>query len=429
MATPEESEEGGELDDDTDDPLELSLRKTLRVRCFVGFETRTTTYQYTTQLTHSNVVSTVVTSRVFSLKRRQQTLQGPLSNGTDSNGTSAIGGPKLLLGSRNQDGAGGGVSPPVTVTHVYGQPCNPKKVRNAQNGKYQAQLPTFRRSLPSLPIPVARLNQELVQERDKFMAQLAKERGEKAVLENWAATKIQACYRGYKSRPRLVSFQFHRQLNSLRAIRLDLSDMRVTLKRTETTVRDADPSPVSPWRRGVSDRAVRKLGVRTRKERANNAATCIQACVKRFLVRFGYAHLLTRHDDEQRLRAVSVFRGFRLRTRVFRVVAKLQLAAVLQIQSLIRGIQARERFSLPSRTRAAAAASSLRPLYEQRQPRARLEAGGACWREEQICLRLHKVVAKLSANQTLLQRRLLAETLATPKRHQRESQQSQEQHR
>lgn len=26
-------------------------------------------------------------------------------------------------------------------------------------------------------------------------------------------------------------------------------------------------------------------------------------CVKRFLARFGYAHLLARHDDEQRLRA------------------------------------------------------------------------------------------------------------------------------
>lgn len=201
---------------DTDDSLELSLQKTLRIQCFTGLETRSTTFLYTTQLTHSNFVSTVVTSRVFSLKRRQLALQGSLRNASGTTGGGS-------LGSRNQDGAsGGGVSPSLPATHVYSQPGNPKKVRNAQKGKYQAQLPTLRRSLPSLPIPAARLNQELVQERDKFMAQLTKERSEKAALENWAATKIQACYRGYTSRPRLVSFQFHRQLNSLRAIRLDV---------------------------------------------------------------------------------------------------------------------------------------------------------------------------------------------------------------
>lgn len=203
------------------DPLELSLRNMLRARCFVGFETRTTTYLYTMQLTHSSVVSTVVTPRAFSLKRRQQALQTPPSS---SNGSS-VANARRFEGSRNQDSASGG----SLAGHVYGQPCNPKKVRNQQKGKYQAQLPAFRRSLPALPIPVARLNQELVLERDKFMAQLNKEREEKTLLENWAATKIQACYRGYKSRPRLVSFQFRRQLNSLRAIRLDVRVARGSL--------------------------------------------------------------------------------------------------------------------------------------------------------------------------------------------------------
>lgn len=139
-------------------------------------------------------------------------------------------------------------------------------------------------------------------------------------------------------------------------------------------------------------------------------------------------------------REQSVFRGFRLRNRIHRVVAKLQLAAALQIQSLIRGIQARERvcilrferkaerrrrageplqFTLPSRARTSAVVSSLRPLYEHRKSRARLEFGSASWHDEQLCLRLHKVVTKLCANQELLQRRMLAEMFVTPKRQRR----------
>lgn len=99
-----------------------------------------------------------------------------------------------------------------------------------------------------------------------------------------------------------------------------------------------------------------------------------------------------------------------MRNRIHRVVAKLQQQAVLQIQSLIRGIQARERvcilrfeqqserrrlqgeplqFSLPSRTRPVAAMSSLRPLYEHRKTHAKLEFKSAKWREEQMYLRIH----------------------------------------
>lgn len=54
------------------------------------------------------------------------------------------------------------------------------------------------------------------------MAQLHKERHEKSLLENWAATKIQACYRGYRSRPRIVTYQIRQTLNSLTTIRLDV---------------------------------------------------------------------------------------------------------------------------------------------------------------------------------------------------------------
>lgn len=144
---------------DPEDPLEASLQRALETRCFVGCNGMTTSYLYTTQLTHSNVVSTVVTSRPFSLKRRQNSLLAINSNNASEPSKPSGGLPqdkkKPVSGSRNQGD--------LHATHVYGQPCNPKKVRNQQKGKYQAQLPAFRRSLPSLPIPVNRLNQELIQ--------------------------------------------------------------------------------------------------------------------------------------------------------------------------------------------------------------------------------------------------------------------------
>lgn len=147
------------------DPLERSLQRMLQTRCFSGLDGKTTTYLYTTQLTHSNVVSTVVTSRPFNLKRRQNSLLA-LNNNSSSNNNSSEGNSKPaggLLDRKKGPAGGGSRNQDLQATHVYGQPCNPKKFRNQQKGKYQAQLPAYRRSLPSLPIPVNRLNQELIQ--------------------------------------------------------------------------------------------------------------------------------------------------------------------------------------------------------------------------------------------------------------------------
>uniref|UniRef100_K3WBX9 Uncharacterized protein n=1 Tax=Globisporangium ultimum (strain ATCC 200006 / CBS 805.95 / DAOM BR144) TaxID=431595 RepID=K3WBX9_GLOUD len=380
-----------------EEPLERSLARMLRYApSFAGFDGHTTTCLFTTQLTHSNVVSTVVTSRSLTLKRRHPQLrQQPLTSNNRS---------------RNQENLS-------LSTSVYGQPYNPKKIRN-QKGKYQAQLPAFRRSLPSLPVPVNRLNQELIHERNTFMARLQKEREEKALLENWAATKIQACYRGYRSRPRLITYQIRHALNSLSTIRLDLFDMQEYLEKVEAS--HADPGSTSPWRQEIQHRAGRKLNLRSHKEQIYHAATLIQACVKRFLARFGYVHLIARHYDEVYLKAVikvqSIFRGFRLRNKIHRVVVRMQQHAVLQIQSLIRGIQARERvcilrfeqkaerrrlaeeplqFTLPSRTRPMVWINPLRVLYEHRKTPAQLEFKTPKWREEQMYLKIHTGILDL----------------------------------
>jgi hypothetical protein len=185
-------------------PEMVSLDFALRTCCFEGFEGKRMTYLYTAQLTCSNVMSTVVTARPLdtSAKRRSKQQVG---------GVTAV---------SNQQEATGTTNASVTAMHVYAQPHgNRKKVKKA-NGKYQAQLPSFHHSLPALPIPVSRLNRELMQERDTFMAQLQRERSEKQRLDNWAATKIQACYRGFRARPRVISYETRQRLYTMSSLRL-----------------------------------------------------------------------------------------------------------------------------------------------------------------------------------------------------------------
>ncbi|GLD96940.1 hypothetical protein PINS_up005623 [Pythium insidiosum] len=97
---------------------------------------------------------------------------------------------------------------------------------------------------------------------------------------------------------------------------------------------------VSPWRDGVERRVRQKRDALSRRELAHGSATLLQSIVKRFLARLAYAQLLSRHLDDRVISAVikiqSVFRGFRLRDKMLRIVTKLQNEAATRIQCLIR---------------------------------------------------------------------------------------------
>ena len=54
---------------------------------------------------------------------------------------------------------------------------------------------------PLIQIPAAKRNKALLKEREEFMERLARERRERAELERWAATTIQALARGFLGRP------------------------------------------------------------------------------------------------------------------------------------------------------------------------------------------------------------------------------------
>uniref|UniRef100_H3HDY1 Uncharacterized protein n=1 Tax=Phytophthora ramorum TaxID=164328 RepID=H3HDY1_PHYRM len=297
---------------------------------------------------------------------------------------------------------------------VYGAPKSTSaRSSKARRGSspHQAQLPTFRRSLPALAIPATRLHRELLLERDAFMARLTREREDKAQLESWAATRIQACYRGFHSRPRAVAYA--RRLNkfalrSASSIRLDLADMQENLRMRGTLPDEGESGgkEMLLWRQGVKERARRKRDGKSRHEERQSAAIRIQACVRRVLAKIAFRHLVARARDERYLLAVvkiqSILRGYHLRDWTQRLVPKLRHNAAVQIQALVR-----------PRT-------SLRILYEDRKSRASLEFKTAKWREQRSFLRIHNVAQKLASRRArLVHRWNWTKTVVLDKRRQR----------
>ncbi|KAL4155645.1 hypothetical protein PRNP1_007798 [Phytophthora ramorum] len=423
---------------EADEPLsglELTLLKALQARRFEGLADMRNTLLSTTQLTTSNVISTVVTALAHRGTRRKRT---KLSTS-----------PMPVPGSSNQES-------------VYGAPKSTSaRSSKARRGSspHQAQLPTFRRSLPALAIPATRLHRELLLERDAFMARLTREREDKAQLESWAATRIQACYRGFRSRPRAVAYA--RRLNkfalrSASSIRLDLADMQENLRMRGTLPDEGESGgkEMLLWRQGVKERARRKRDGKSRHEERQSAAIRIQACVRRVLAKIAFRHLVARARDERYLLAVvkiqSILRGYHLRDWTQRLVPKLRHNAAVQIQALVRGSQARERVSmlrferkceerrragLPFQLTLASRVSiaqptawlasdsprtSLRILYEDRKSRASLEFKTAKWREQRSFLRIHNVAQKLASRRArLVHRWNWTKTVVLDKRRQR----------
>lgn len=151
--------EAGEDNEDVD----VALERVLRTPCFEALDGARCSYMYTMQLTCSNVVSTVVTARI---RRADQS----------STSSSSIQRVKDAVHGGSSANNGGGrpnqeVDPASSLASVYAPQSSqsrkaPRRRRaGATNSKYQAQLPAFRRSLPALPIPISRLNQDLRQVR------------------------------------------------------------------------------------------------------------------------------------------------------------------------------------------------------------------------------------------------------------------------
>ncbi|KAH9120120.1 hypothetical protein LEN26_011280 [Aphanomyces euteiches] len=197
----------------------------------------------------------------------------------------------------------------------------------------------------SLPIPRPRMNKILHAERDAYMKKLHDDRGDRIKLETWAAVKIQSLFRGHRVRPKAKpAFAHDGRTNMMASIRKELHDMQQVLPSHANSKRS------EPWRQDVRLRAADKRQAKHRKDRLHHAATVIQACVKRFLARVAFIHLMSRHVDEMVLWSAIVvqagYRGYVARKRIAERLAQVQEASATKIQCLVRGILSRERAAL-----------------------------------------------------------------------------------
>ncbi|KAG9412679.1 hypothetical protein AC1031_015584 [Aphanomyces cochlioides] len=197
----------------------------------------------------------------------------------------------------------------------------------------------------SLPIPRARMNKILHAERDAYMKKLHDDRGDRIKLETWAAVRIQSLFRGHRVRPKAKpAFVHDGRTNMMASIRKELHDMQQVLPSHANSKRS------EPWRQDVRLRAADKRQAKHRKDRLHHAATVIQACVKRFLARVAFMHLMSRHVDEMVLWSAIVvqagYRGYVARKRIAERLAQVQEASATKIQCLVRGILSRERAAL-----------------------------------------------------------------------------------
>jgi hypothetical protein len=220
------------------DEKEKDLQYLHETKCFEGFESISMSYIWTSQLTCSNVMSTKITVYPFEdnstsgINRKKPSSSFLGGGGGKTTGASTVAS-SLLCRATSQTELSGNQE----TFHIYSQAFSSNRSKQKASTKksignfksnldHQAQLPSFRRSLPALPVPVNRLNQELLNERDRFMKHLLKEREEKKILENWAATKVQALYRSYsvrRPRQKKAAITRRQRLNTLTNIRIDVS--------------------------------------------------------------------------------------------------------------------------------------------------------------------------------------------------------------
>ena len=205
---------------------------------------------------------------------------------------------------------------------------------------------------PLIQIPAAKRNKALLKEREEFMERLARERQERAELERWAATTIQALVRGFLGRPAHPERRDVKQLkdsNSSKtknkeniSIDLDPETLREQLARitaeTNFYMDLIGDSSRPAWRKHVSKKAEGKQQRKRRKMVERNAAKKMQCVARGFLGRRAYRTLVRRKiEEEKRWAAVKIqliVRGFLARTFVLKRVLRKRTAAATTIERM-----------------------------------------------------------------------------------------------
>lgn len=189
----------------------------------------------------------------------------------------------------------------------------------------------------------ARMNQQLLKERDEFLARLHQERLDRLETEKQAAMQIQSLYRGYSCRPHPESVVLMKDRRRARLADGELSIETAMLKQLELKL--GLPSlpglTLSPPSK-VSSKQARRLA-RQQRERQAEGALRIQSMARcsasREAVRVKRE---TRARDRQQASAISIQRGFRNHQYRGSKRKRTEHRAAVAIQAANRGRLARE---------------------------------------------------------------------------------------
>ena len=243
----------------------------------------------------------------------------------------------------------------ATTTSIYASSSKPVKEDRLSR---KISLPKFNGGSlePLIQIPAAKRNKALLKEREEFMERLARERRERAELERWAATTIQALARGFLGRPAHPERNDVKQIKDSNSTQAAKENIFVESKLDPETLREQlaritaetnfymdliSDNTQNSWRKHVSKKAEGKQRRRQRKMIEKNAAKKMQSVARGFLGRRAYATLARRKlEEEKRWAAVKIqviVRGFLARMYVLKRVLRKRTRAATTIQRRVRG--------------------------------------------------------------------------------------------
>ena len=229
-----------------------------------------------------------------------------------------------------------------------------ERLQSNKNSEMRRIKLPFARTGPMLSISDDRKNKVLLQERQQFMERLRCEREERAALEGGSATRVQACFRGFRQRKvtRAAPVRTEsRRETSAAMIRRELAAMAREMAQqlqAEMSAEDGgEGGAAAPeWRRAIQRKAAGQKQVKRMRRVAEAAATRIEAVARGFLARRAARSLRGRLRDELMrwavMRIQSVARGASVRHVAQTARAKQRNECAIRIQVKVRWMLDRE---------------------------------------------------------------------------------------
>jgi hypothetical protein len=238
------------------------------------------------------------------------------------------------------------------------------------------------RSGPLLSIKSERKNRILKKEQEEFMAGLARDREIRGMIEQRAATKLQAAYRGSLRRPKKALRRSTKGRTDRTTIRSQLQAMSMDMDRQLEIEMDQAGDDTPEWRKSIQRKAAGKQQMKRMKEVGNLAAVRAQSVVRGFLARRGWIVMVKKKQEEIMMFSATLLqsyqRGFYMRRALRNRKELTRRTSIVQMQRRVRGMLDREyvrllRLQMREKSREDAKATKIQAQVRRRQSMHKVE--------------------------------------------------------